>query len=102
MKKKVYTIKEIQEIIRPILEKSPVIKAILFGSYANGDATPQSDIDLLIDSNGVLRSFAFYGVLESLVQATKKDVGLIDKQELVSGAQIEREILTSGIVVYER
>ena len=36
------------------------------------------------------------------MQATKKDVGLIDKQELVSGAQIEREILTSGIVVYER
>ena len=102
MKKKVYTIKEIQEKIKPVLEKSPVIKAILFGSYALGKATSQSDIDLLIDSNGALKGLDFYGVLESLIQATKKEVDLIEKQELVIGALIDREISSSGIVVYER
>jgi len=102
MKKKIYTIKEIQEKVIPVLEKSPVVKAILFGSYSQGNATPHSDIDILIDSNGVLRGLDFYGVLESLVEATEKDIDLIEKQELVAGALIEREIYASGIVIYER
>jgi len=102
MKKKIYTINEIKEKVRPVLEKSPVVKAILFGSYAQGTATSQSDIDLFIDSNGVLKGLAFYGVLESLVEATEKVIDLIEKQEIITGALIEQEIYDSGVVIYEK
>lgn len=102
MKKKIYTINEIKEKVIPVLEKSPVVKAILFGSYAHGTATSQSDIDLFIDSNGVLRGFAFYGVLESLVEATEKEIDLIEKQEIIAGALIEQEIYDSGVIIYEK
>ena len=99
---KIYSIKEIKDTIKPILDKSPVIYAILFGSYASGTATSKSDIDLLINSEGKLRGFDFYEILESLVQKTKKDIDLIEKQEIEKGTFIDNEITSTGIVVYEK
>ena len=52
---KIYAMNEIQAIIRPILQDYGVSRAYLFGSYARGEATGQSDIDLRIDG-GRIRS----------------------------------------------
>jgi len=41
-----YTIEEIQNKLYPVFENEGVISAILFGSYAKGDATEESDIDI--------------------------------------------------------
>ena len=41
----VLTIEEIKEKIRPICEKYRVVKLFLFGSYARGEATAESDVD---------------------------------------------------------
>jgi len=35
--------------LRGLLHKYGVIKASVFGSYARGDATPTSDLDLLVE-----------------------------------------------------
>lgn len=43
------TISNIQSIITPILQNYDVEKAYLFGSYARGDATETSDIDIRVD-----------------------------------------------------
>ncbi|MCW5879769.1 MAG: nucleotidyltransferase family protein [Anaerolineae bacterium] len=40
---------DIVRIIVPILEQHEVSHAAIFGSYARGSATPNSDIDLLVD-----------------------------------------------------
>jgi predicted nucleotidyltransferase len=42
-------LEEIKNDVLPILKKSDVTKAALFGSYVRGDNTPSSDIDMLID-----------------------------------------------------
>ena len=47
-----YTIEEIQKRITPVAEKYALSAVYLFGSYARGDATEKSDIDLLIDLSG--------------------------------------------------
>ena len=39
-------------LILPVVKKYPVDKVILFGSYARGDASDQSDIDLIVESGG--------------------------------------------------
>jgi uncharacterized protein len=62
----VYNINEIKSLITPVLKNTPVIKAVLFGSYAKGIATKTSDIDLFIDSNGALNGFNFFGVYDTL------------------------------------
>lgn len=43
------TIPEIQERISPVLRNYDVKEAFLFGSYARGDATKDSDIDIRVD-----------------------------------------------------
>src|SRR3989344_1787884 len=42
------SIKEIKNKINPILKRNGVAKAAIFGSYARGDQTKKSDIDILI------------------------------------------------------
>ena len=44
---KIYTIDEIREKVKPIAEKYGIEKVWLFGSYARGEATEESDVDLL-------------------------------------------------------
>lgn len=39
---------KIQEMVRRIVEKFQPEKIILFGSWARGDAGPDSDVDLLV------------------------------------------------------
>ena len=49
--------KELKEIIKkivPVLKKHGVKKAGIFGSFARGDSTKKSDIDVLIEFNGSL------------------------------------------------
>ena len=44
----IYTFEEIKAITKPIFEKYQIKKAYLFGSYARGEATTESDIDTMI------------------------------------------------------
>ena len=42
------SVKDIREKILPVCEKYAISEAYLFGSYARGDATEESDVDLRI------------------------------------------------------
>lgn len=42
-------LEEIKRKALPILKNADVIKAALFGSYARGEETQESDIDILVD-----------------------------------------------------
>ena len=37
------------ETIREYFKTQPVLKAWIFGSYARGEETPESDVDILVD-----------------------------------------------------
>ncbi len=102
MSEKIYTIEEIKKILKEILEKFSVKKAILFGSYAKNTPTSKSDIDLVIDSEGKLLNINFYGLLEDLVQKLQKNIDLIEITEIKKDSTIYQEIQKEGIVVYER
>jgi predicted nucleotidyltransferase len=47
----VYTITEITDRLTPVFEQNGVTKAILFGSYAKGTATEESDVDIVVALN---------------------------------------------------
>lgn len=102
MYKKIYTIDEIKKILNKVLKNTKVNKAILFGSYAKGNADNDSDIDLLVDSNNTIVGFEIFGLLQILNEALGKEIDLIEKKELISGGKIEKEIARTGVVVYER
>ena len=97
----VYDVREIKERLRPVFDAEPIYKAILFGSYAKGEATEMSDVDIVVDSRGELYGLDFYGVLESVVQALDKDVDLIEISEIRPEASMWDD-LRRGVVLYER
>ncbi|MDR1041624.1 MAG: nucleotidyltransferase domain-containing protein [Deltaproteobacteria bacterium] len=51
-----YTVEDIKRIVAPIAERHGVGRVWLFGSYARGEARPDSDKDLLIDK-GKIRDY---------------------------------------------
>ena len=99
---KVYSTGEIKEKLLPIFNIIPVERAILFGSYAKGNATKLSDVDILIDSNGKIRGIDFFGVLEDITEALGVPVDLIEASQIIDGGRIQSEIAETGIVIYER
>lgn len=62
-----YTIEEIKEKALPIAKVHGVDKLFLFGSYARGQATDDSDVDFYIDDgqiDSLLKYFAFVNDME--------------------------------------
>lgn len=102
MNQKIYQIDEIKSKLYPIFEAAPVYRAILFGSYAKGNPTPQSDIDIVIDSKGELLNIAFYGVLEDITTQLNKRVDLFDIYEVSRNAANCSAIELDGIVLYDK
>lgn len=98
MKKAVYSVVDIKKKLMPIFAKYKIKKAVLFGSYAKGVAQQNSDIDIMVESN--LRGLAFYGLLEDVVNAVGKSVDLLDKSQIIGASKIQKEIDTTGVVIY--
>ena len=48
MSASLYSIEQLQAQLAPVFQKNGVRKAILFGSYAKGTATKDSDIDIAV------------------------------------------------------
>ena len=85
-----YTIEEIKQRITPVAEKYGLAAVYLFGSYARGEASAESDIDLLVDTD--ITGLNFYGLVEELRVELKKEV---DKCILVCSnchAEIHEEL----------
>lgn len=95
---KIYTLPEIQSLLTPVFTRHGVRRAILFGSYAKGDATERSDVDILVDSG--LRGLAFYGLLESVVSALELPVDLIDVTQVEKNSPVDHEIRKSGVPIF--
>lgn len=75
----VYTQKQLADVIAPIAQKYRIPLVYLFGSYAKGTATEDSDIDLLIDTKGteIKSLLQLSAVMLELENATGKRIDLI-------------------------
>lgn len=95
-----YTVSQIEERLTPVFARNNVRRAVLFGSYGKGVATPESDVDILVDSG--LPGLSFFGLLEDVCQSLDCPVDLIDTRDVIPGSVIEREIRQTGRVIYEQ
>ncbi len=96
----IYTLAKLKTILSPVFTSHGVRKAVLFGSYAKGQATEHSDVDLLVDSG--LQGLAFYGLLEEIATTLYVPVDLIDMTQVEQGSQVDHEIQRSGVAIYEQ
>ena len=94
-----YTIDEIRTIIIPIAKEYGVAKISLFGSYAKGTATDNSDLDFIMDK-GDLVGLQYFSLLRKLENAFKCDVDLITTG--YSNKDFINKICGEEVVLYER
>ena len=73
----VYSIDDIRDIITPIAKLHGVDKVFLFGSYARGDATASSDVDLCVDAPALRGLFALGGLYADLEDALSKRIDVV-------------------------
>lgn len=78
---------------------SEVRCAYLFGSYARGEATIESDVDIVIVENEVM-GLKFYGLAAELEDKLGKEVDLHSHRELSDNDEFLARILTDGVKIY--
>jgi predicted nucleotidyltransferase len=97
-KSETYDLAEIKRRLSPVFQTHGVKSAVLFGSYATGEATARSDIDILVDSG--LRGLDFVGLIEYVREALQKEVDLIEVHYLKKNSRIEQEVSKNGVYIY--
>ena len=91
----------IQQTIAEYFKTQPVLKAWLFGSYARGEETPLSDVDLLVVLDPTQSvGLKFFGMWNDLEQILDRSVDLVTDGSLADFAResVERD----KILIYER
>ena len=73
----IYSIEEIRQRIKPVAKKYGVSTVWLFGSYARGEATEKSDVDLLIEGSSIRTLFQLSALRLELEDVLQKSVDLI-------------------------
>lgn len=93
--------KVMQQTIADFFKTQPVVKAWLFGSFARGEETSLSDVDLLVQLDYTkLDGFDFFGMWSDLEHLLDRRVDLVTENSLADFAResVERD----KQLIYER
>lgn len=99
MEGKILDIEDIKTVVNKLAIEYGVEKVYLFGSYARGDASPKSDVDLRIDKGNIRGLFQLSGFYLELEDALNKKVDVVTTDSLDS--DFLELISKEEIVVYE-
>ena len=93
-------VKYIKHVCRELFkEKYPEIEcAYLFGSYARGEATGQSDIDILVVCPPI--GMRFYAIAAELEEQLHKRIDLHTHRQLAKKEEFLKRVLKDGIKIY--
>ena len=95
-----FTIGELKKIVAPIARKYGVESVYLFGSFARGDNTDTSDIDIRVEKGDLKGYFALSGLYSDISEA----LGM--KVDLLPTGSLDNEFLSrtknDEVLLYER
>lgn len=95
----VYTLAEIQTMLTPILGRYHAKGASLFGSYARGQARPESDLDVLVHGGPAFNKTDVFAIAEDLFQASGKRVDVYEESELAEGSEFSQNVLRDRVPI---
>ena len=100
----VYCMADLRRIARPVAERLGIIKVYVFGSYARGDATKGSDLDLLIEAPESWGLNEFYDAYDAFEAAFDKPLDLIttDGLENSQSESFVANVRKEMVCIYDR
>lgn len=84
----IYTINEIADKVLPIAEAYDIDRIYLFGSYARGEATEESDIDLYVEFSKPL-GLRYCSFVSDIEERLGKCIDIITKDGLYNPATLQ-------------
>lgn len=90
------------QLIAEYFKTQPVLKAWIFGSYARGEETPESDVDILVefDKDARVSLMKHAGMIVDLEQKLNRPIDLVVNGTLLPFARKSAD--QDKILIYER
>lgn len=88
---------ELENLIRTLLLKYHAEYAILFGSYARGEETNESDIDVIVIGGTGFKPRDIFSFGEELRQLTGKNVDAFEIREVNKDTEFYETVMREGV-----
>lgn len=96
----IYSLEEIRKVVLPVAKKYSLNSVRLFGSYARGEARPDSDLDFVIDAGEIQSLFQLGGIQTELSEAFHKKVDLLTDGSLEP--EFRDRIQADEVMIYDK
>lgn len=87
---------EIEVCIKELVRRYHAEYALLFGSYARGDATPESDVDVVVIGGANFKKMNIFAFAEDLRAMTGKAVDAFEICEIDKGTPFYDAVMREG------
>lgn len=99
MNNKIFTVNDIEALVKPIAKKYKVKAVYLFGSYARGEADENSDLDFLVFGGGNFKLTMIFSFAEELCAVLKKEVDVFEVNEINKDSDFYNRIMKERLLV---
>ena len=99
MNNHIFTIGDIEDLVKLIAEKYKVEEIYLFGSYARGEADESSDLDFLVFGGNNFKLTMIFSLAEDLRKVLKKNVDVFEINEINKDSDFYRVIMKERLLV---
>lgn len=93
------TLSEIKETVIGLLNKYNAEYALLFGSYARGTATENSDIDIVVFGGKKFKRTDIFAFAEDLRSLTGRKVDAFEISEINVGTPFHNTVMEEGVKI---
>lgn len=97
--KTIFTLENINRLVKPLAAKYRVKEIYLFGSYARGEADEDSDLDFLVYGGEDFKLTNILALGEELREVLKKKVDIFEIREVNQDSDFYKTIMKEKVLV---